>query len=72
MYDFSPDTMTRLLERAGFEDIEMRVTSYTLPSKTTSRWASILSGKMGEALYALSFGRFLLPGISKTTLASKN
>lgn len=71
MYDFSPDTMKRLLERAGFEDIEMRVTGSTLPSKFTSRWASILSGKMGEVLYALSFGHFLLPGVSKTTVAFK-
>lgn len=71
IYDFSPKTIKRLLKRCGFGEIETGITGYTLPAQKMSRIASIFFGKMGEMLYALSDGRLLLPGISKTTLAYK-
>ncbi|MBW2201937.1 MAG: class I SAM-dependent methyltransferase [Deltaproteobacteria bacterium] len=69
IHDFSPKTIKRLLELSGFEAIETRITGYTLPAQRLSRFASIFFGCMGEAFYSLSGGNFLLPGISKTTLA---
>ena len=71
IHDFSPKTIKKLLSLSDFEEIETIITGCTLPSRKLSRWSSILFGKMGEALYSLSGGNFLLPGISKTTLAFK-
>lgn len=69
IHDFSPKTIMRLLELSDFEAIETRITGYTLPSQRLGRFASIFFGRMGEIFYSLSGGDFLLPGISKTTLA---
>ncbi len=71
LYDFSPETIEKLLALCGFEEIETSVTGYTLPSQTLSRWASIVFGQLGEVLCLISGGNILLPGISKTTVASK-
>ena len=69
LYDFSPMTMEKMLTFCGFREIETIIAGNTRPSKRFNRWASIIFGQVGEALCHLSGGRFLLPGISKTTLA---
>ncbi|PQP34957.1 hypothetical protein C6A37_05070 [Desulfobacteraceae bacterium SEEP-SAG9] len=69
IHDFSPKTIKRLLELSDFEAIESRITGYTLPAPRLGRFASIFFGRMGAIFYSLSGGNFLLPGISKTTLA---
>jgi SAM-dependent methyltransferase len=71
LYDFSPRTMKKMLTSCGFREIETTVGGYTRPSKRFNRWASLIFGGVGEAAYYLSKGHFLLPGISKTTLAIK-
>ena len=71
LYDFSPETIKKLLVLAGFGKVETRIGGYTLPSKRLGRWASTVFGQVGEVLYFLSGGNLLLPGISKTTLAFK-
>lgn len=69
LYDFSPSTMEKMLTFCGFKDIETMILGNTKPSRRFNRWASIIFGQVGEALCYLSGGHFLLPGISKTTLA---
>ena len=71
LYDFSPETIEKLLVLTGFGKIETRVGGHTRPCGMSSRWAATLFGQFGEILYFLSGGNFLLPGISKTTLAFK-
>jgi len=71
LYDFSPKTIGRLLNRTGFRCIETLIAGHTRPSSRPSRWSSIAFGHLGELLYALSSGNVLLPGISKMTLAFK-
>jgi SAM-dependent methyltransferase len=69
LYDFSPRTMEKMLTFCGFKEIETMIVGYTRPLKRFDRWASIIFGHIGEILCHLSGGHFLLPGISKTTLA---
>jgi len=69
LYDFSPRTMEKMLTFCGFREIETIIAGNTRPSKRFNRWSSIIFGQVGEALCYLSGGHFLLPGISKTTLA---
>jgi len=69
LYDFSPSTMEKMLTFCRFREIETIIVGNTRPSRRFNRWASIIFGQVGEALCYLSGGHFLLPGISKTTLA---
>lgn len=71
LYDFSKQTMERLLDATGFESIETVIGGYTLPPSSYSRWPSFIFGNLGELLFFVSRGRFLFPGVSKTTLATK-
>lgn len=71
IHDFSPKTIKRLLKQCGFIEIETRIAGYTRPAEKPNLWASILFGQMGEILYSITKGMWLLPGISKTTLAFK-
>jgi SAM-dependent methyltransferase len=71
LYDFSPRTMKKMLTSCGFAEIETAIAGNTRPSKRFERWASVIFGGVGQAVYYLSKGHFLLPGISKTTLAIK-
>ena len=69
--DFSPGTIQRCLENVGFERCQHMIGSHTLPHHLGKRAASSLFGNLSEVFYYLSFKRFLLPGVSKTVLASK-
>ena len=71
LYDFSPRTMEKMLSLCGFWAIETMIRGNTRPSHRFGRWASVIFGGIGEAMHYLSRGHFLLPGISKTTLAIK-
>jgi hypothetical protein len=71
LYDFSPETMRRLLGQTGFEEIQTVVGGHTTPTARIGRWASVTSGKLAEAVEGISRGRILLPGVSKTTIARK-
>lgn len=71
LYDFSRQTMEKLLSESGFDRVESMVGGYTLSPGRLNRWPSILFGNLGEMLFRLSDGRWLLPGISKTTVAVK-
>jgi len=71
LYDFSPSTMEKMLRFCGFRETETMIVGNTRPWKRFNRWASVTFGGLGEAVYYLSRGHLLLPGISKTTLATK-
>jgi len=72
LYDFSPSTIETLLSLSGFGSIETMVAGHTRPNGRLNRYSSMLFGRIGDALFSLSRGKFLLPGVSKTTLAYKN
>jgi len=71
LYDFSPANMTRLLKVTGFRGIETVIGGYTHPHHRLSRGATTFFGRLAQALFAVSQGRWLLPGVSKTTLARR-
>jgi len=71
LYDFSPETMKILLSITDFKNVETIIGGYTIPDRRMYRWASMIFGGLGEALYFLSGKNILLPGVSKTTLAFK-
>jgi 2-polyprenyl-3-methyl-5-hydroxy-6-metoxy-1,4-benzoquinol methylase len=70
--DFSMKMIQQCLERIGFEKCQHLIGGYTLPRDLKKRTASILFGSLSEALFYLSLKKFLLPGVSKTTLAFKS
>lgn len=69
LFDFSLGTIKTLLKLTGFREIETRIGGYTRPPARMGRWCSAFFGRFGEALWRLTRGRVLLPGVSKTTLA---
>jgi len=69
--DFSPGTIQRFLERAGFEACQHLVGGYTIPNSLGRRVASLLFGNFAETLFYLSGKKFLFPGVSKTVLGYK-
>lgn len=69
LYDFSPQTMEKMLILCGFRQIETRIAGNTRPARGCNRWASLVFGQAGQGLCTLTGGRLLLPGVSKTTLA---
>ena len=71
LYDFSPNTIEKLMKLCGFSRIETLIGGHTRPFKRPVRLVSETAGHLGEVLYRVSRGRFLMPGLSKTTLARK-
>ena len=69
--DFSPCTIKYALERTGFDNIHTFPGGYTRPFPIGERILACGSGLMAEFLYAISGKHFLLPGVSKTTIARK-
>jgi len=72
LYDFNPRAMQQLLEKSGFRDVQNMIGGFTLPKRRLFRWSSAVFGRMAEAILTFSAGRFLLPGVSKTTIGFKN
>ena len=71
LYDFSPDTITRLLNKAGFDGIKVTPGCPTLPPRPTELFVSIVSGMTARFLYVASGDSLLMPGTSKTVIATK-
>jgi SAM-dependent methyltransferase len=71
LYDFNPGAMLQLLEMSGFTKVQHMIGGFTLPRKRLFRWSSVVFGQMAEALHSISAGRFLMPGVSKTTIGFK-
>jgi len=71
LYDFSPDTIKLMLEKAGFSSIRVVPGRHTSPPGYIERAVSVISGRLSRIIYSLSFSRALLPGASKTVIAVK-
>lgn len=71
LFDFPPRVLTRMLAEAGFVKIRTFPGRNTIPPRIGPRLATVLFGALARGLFAGSGGRFLLPGVSKTTIARK-
>jgi len=71
LYDFSPKVVRIILEKTGFSDIKIIPGSPTIPKKYMERLVSKFSGNLAKIIFALSMGKLLLPGVSKTVIAHK-
>jgi SAM-dependent methyltransferase len=69
--DFSPGMIERCLEGAGFTHCQHRMGGYTLPKGIGKHLITSFFGNLGEGLFFISQGKFLLPGVSKTVLGFK-
>ncbi len=69
--DFSPQTLKRLLEKIGFDTIRTYIGGMTYPRPLIERFTSCAFGMLATFLHLLTFNRYLLPGVSKTTIARK-
>ena len=71
LYDFCPKTLKTLFEHSGFESVRIMPGSPTLPFKYSERIISVAAGNLSRFLFSISRGKILLPGVSKTVVASK-
>ena len=71
LFDFPPRVLTRMLAEAGFGKIRTFPGRNTIPPRIALRFATLLFGALARGLFAGTGGRFLLPGVSKTTVARK-
>jgi SAM-dependent methyltransferase len=71
LYDFSPSTVTSMLKKSGFANIKVTPGEPTKPHRFPERIISVLSGHTAKFLYRVSNENLLLPGASKTIIASK-
>jgi ubiquinone/menaquinone biosynthesis C-methylase UbiE len=69
--DFSPRTLATALCKTGFIDIKTFPGGSTRPYPFGECIVSVTSGWLADALYWISAGKWLLPGVSKTTTAKK-
>ena len=69
LYDFPPSVLGDYLRAAGFDRVRTFPGAPTLPARRFPRLVSRAAGAAASRLHALSGGRFLLPGVSKTTTA---
>jgi 2-polyprenyl-3-methyl-5-hydroxy-6-metoxy-1,4-benzoquinol methylase len=69
--DFSPKTVKRFLEKAGFRHCQSYIGGYTLPRHLLSRVVSRFFGSLSQALFSLSGNRILFPGVSKMATGRK-
>ena len=71
LYDFSPTVLRKMMMKAGFVETRTFPGMPTRPSGFGPRTTSVFFGTLARGLYSASGGRFLLPGVSKTTVARK-
>ena len=69
--DFSPKTLLLALKKAGFESGITFPGGATRPHPMNECIVSIVSGRIASAIYCISSGKWLLPGVSKSTLTQK-
>jgi SAM-dependent methyltransferase len=69
LFDFAPRTLTGLLMELGFQEIHTTIGGWTQPENRGARLAATVFGRLAELLASTSHGCWLLPGVSKTTLA---
>ncbi len=67
--DFSPSTIRAILKKTGYTGIKTFIGGKTLPDNYFPSAVSRSTGVLANALFNLSGGALLLPGVSKTTVA---
>jgi SAM-dependent methyltransferase len=72
LFDFSKSFIEKKLITVGFIDIKTSICGKTKPPSSLGRISSLIFGGTGEWLSRVSQGRWLLPGVSKTTVAYKS
>jgi 2-polyprenyl-3-methyl-5-hydroxy-6-metoxy-1,4-benzoquinol methylase len=71
LFDFSKLFIEKQLVTIGFTDINTIICGKTKPPSSLGRISSLIFGGVGEWLSWASQGRWLIPGVSKTTMAYK-
>ena len=71
LFDFSKPFIEEQLTNIGFIDIKTIICGKTKPTSSLGRVSSLIFGWTGELLSRASQGRWLIPGVSKTTRAHK-
>lgn len=71
LYDFAPAVLREMLGRTGFVGIRTFPGQPTIPSRLVPRLAASFFGVVASWLHAASRAAFLLPGVSKSTMAHK-
>jgi SAM-dependent methyltransferase len=71
LFDFSKPFIEKQLVTIGFIDVKTIVCGRTKPTSSLGRVSSLIFGGAGEWLSRASQGRWLIPGVSKTTMAYK-
>jgi SAM-dependent methyltransferase len=71
LYDFSPSAAARILKQSGFVNIKVAPGEPTRPHRIPERIVSVLAGYAAKFIYHISNDTLLLPGVSKTIIASK-
>lgn len=69
---FSSQTIDLLLREVGFSNLQTYIGGFTNSLNITSRSSSLVFGLLAESLFKLSGGKYLLPGVSKTTIAKNH
>jgi SAM-dependent methyltransferase len=71
LFDFSKPFIEKQLATIGFIDVKTIICGKTKPTSSLGRVSSLVFGGAGEWLSRVSQGRWLIPGVSKTTMAYK-
>lgn len=71
LFDIPTPALERMLAAAGFAGIRTFPGRNTVPSRPGPRAVAAGFGILARAVFALSGGKALLPGVSKTTIAVK-
>ncbi len=71
LFDLSKPFIEKQLATIGFIDIKTIISGKTRPPSILGRVSSLIFGGAGEWLSRASQGRWLIPGVSKTTKAHK-
>ena len=71
LFDYTRSFLERTLHEEGFSSVKTLVLGKTRPASFLGKWSSRLMGGLGEFLSHWTKGRWLLPGVSKTTLAKR-
>ncbi len=71
LYDFSPQTITMLLEKSGFSSVNISPGRSTSPHALLEKTAALLFTGLARIIYTITLGSLLIPGISKTVVAYK-
>jgi SAM-dependent methyltransferase len=71
LFDLSKPFIEKQLSTIGFIDIKTIISGKTKPASRLGRISSLIFGGAGEWFSRVSQGRWLIPGVSKTTRAYK-